>query len=101
METTPELLQEIARLAAAGFDPREVAFILNIKPSDFIAAVKDEDSEISMAYFNGFYTSELSVRESILSLARSGSSPAHTMANKLFHDTRLNLRKQSYPGFDE
>src|SRR5205085_1811106 len=66
-----------------------------------VTIIKDDDSEISMAYFNGFYTSELSVRESILSLARSGSSPAHTMANKLFHDTRLNLRKQSYPGFDE
>lgn len=101
METTKELLEEITRLAAAGFDPREVAFILSIKPSDFTATVKDEDSEISMAYFNGFYTSELSVRESILSLARSGSSPAHTMATKLFDETRRNLRKHSFPGFDE
>lgn len=101
MQTTPELLEEITRLAAAGFEPREVAYMLCVKPSEFIAAVQDEDNECSMAYFNGFYTSELSVRESILTLARSGSSPAHSMASKLFDETRRNLRKHSFPGFDE
>lgn len=101
MEINPEFLESIVKLAAAGFEPREVAFMLNVKPSEFIAAVHNEDSEISMAYFNGLYTSELSVRESILSLARSASSPAQTMATKLFDENRRNLRKHSFPGFDE
>ena len=101
MQTTPELLNEITRLGAAGFEPREIAFMLGVAPSEFIPRVKNEDDEISIAYFKGFYTAELSVRESILSLARSGSSPAHTMALKLFYETRSNLRKQSFPGFDE
>lgn len=101
MQTTPEILEEITRLAAAGFEPREIAFMLGVAPSVFIPRCKDEDDEISIAYFKGFYTSELSIRESILSLARSGSSPAHTMALKLFYETRTSLRRQSFPGFDE
>lgn len=101
MELSNEVLLEIERLAAAAYTPREVAFILGIKPWQFSALIRDEDSEASIAYFKGLYSSELSVRESILVLARNGSSPAQTMANKLFDENRKNLIKAGFPSASE
>ncbi len=101
MELSNDQLQEVERLSAAAYTPREVAFILGIKPAEFIAQVKDEDSEAAIAYFKGLYSSELNVRESILLLARNGSSPAQTMANKLFDENRRQLIKGGFSSPDE
>lgn len=101
MELSDKDLEDIERAAAAAYSPKEVAFILGFRPSEFIAAVKNEDSDASIAYFKGLYTSELAVRESIMTLARNASSPAQTLANNLFNENRRNLIKSGYPTIDE
>ena len=101
MELSKEELDEVSRIAGAGYSPRQVAFILGLKPTLFEACVRDEDNDISIAYFKGLFSSELAVRESTINLATSGSSPAQTTAYKLFDETRRELTRGDFPGFDE
>lgn len=101
MELSKTDLEDIERAAAAAYSPKEVAFILGFKPAAFVALVKDEECDASVAYFKGLYSSELTVRESIMTLARNASSPAQTLANKLFDENRRNLIKAGYSSLDE
>jgi hypothetical protein len=101
IEITDSLLAEVEKLAAAAYSPKQVAFMLGYKPSEFSALVLDEDHAISIAYYKGFYSSELSIRESILLLARSGSSPAQASSLELFKHARKELIKGQYPGITE
>ena len=96
MEISNELLQEIERIAACAYEPRQTAYMLGMKPVEFEELIKDENSAAAIAYFKGYYSSELSVRESIMTLARNGSSPAQTTANNLFNELRTNLRKAGF-----
>lgn len=93
-------LAEVERIAAAGYAPKQAAFMLGISPACFVEAIRNEESDISIAYFKGFFSSELSVRESVIALARSGSSPAQAAAIKLFDGTKQELRNAELPGFD-
>jgi hypothetical protein len=101
MELNDKDLQDIERVAAAAYSPKEVAFILGFSVKAFTAAVKDEESEASVAYFKGLYSSELKVRESIMQMARNASSPAQTMANKLFDENRRTLTRSGISTTDE
>lgn len=101
MEITNEVLEQICKLSACAYSPKQVAFMLGIKPSDFEALVKNEDDPVSIAYFKGLYSSEHSVRESILLLARNGSSPAQASSLQLFNNVRKELIKGEYPGTTE
>jgi hypothetical protein len=101
MELNETVLEEIVRLAACAFHPKEVAFVLGIKPSEMMAQMMNEDSDVSIAYFKGLYTSEMSIRESNNTLARNGSSPAITTANKIFDENRLKLIQSGISPVDE
>lgn len=101
MEISEKEIAEIERAAAAAYSPKEVAFILGFSPAEFAALVKDEESAVSAAYYKGLYSSELAVRESIMTLARNASSPAQTLANNLFNDNRRNLIKSGISAIDE
>lgn len=91
MEFNSDQLKEIERLAAAAFSPRETAFMLGIAPTEFKNEIANEDSEAAIAYYKGFYSSELAIRESAFLLARSGSSPAQTLALKYFDETKSKI----------
>ncbi len=93
MEISEEELGEITRMAAAAYTPKQVCFAMGYSKEPFIEAMKDEDSAICAAYFKGFYSSELTIRESIYQLARNGSSPAQTLAMKNFDELRKTIRK--------
>jgi hypothetical protein len=93
MELSKEQLEQIELIAATAYSPKEVAFMLGIKPSVFLELMKDEDSDASIAYWKGLYSSERSIRESNNLLARNGSSPAITTAIQLFNENRINLFK--------
>ena len=101
MELSIEELNLIEIIAAAAYSPKEVAFTLGYNPSEFVALVMDEGSPASVAYYKGFYSSEIAVRQSIITLARNGSSPAQTLANKLFDENRRNLIKAGFPSANE
>jgi hypothetical protein len=91
MHWSTEQLEEITRLAAAAYQPSEIAYMLGIKPSLLKKEINDEDSAVAIAFFKGFYSSELAVRESILLLARNGSSPAQASSLQLFKNARQGL----------
>lgn len=101
MQLTNEMIEDIKKFAGAGFTPKETAFALGLKPAEFEQSLMDEESEASVAYFMGFFTNEFKVRESIMQMARSGSSPAQAQALKIINDTRKELTKGDYPGFAE
>ena len=101
MELTAELLDEITKVASCAYSPKQVAFILGISPGEFCELVKDEESDASIAYYKGFFSSEMSVRESVLKLARDGSSPAQSTSIELFKHARKELIKGQYPGITE
>lgn len=95
------LLTEISRLSAAAYGPKEIAFMLSMKPSEFCKRIKNEDDEFSIAYYKGLYSSELSIRESILLLGRNGSSPAQASSLQLFNNVRKELIKDRFTNTDE
>ena len=89
---------EIKRMSAAAYNPKQIAFALGIDKNLFMHWMQDENHEASIAFYQGLYSSELAIRESVFQLARSGSSPAQTLAIKLFDETRKTLRRE---GFNE
>ena len=101
MNYTQEQLLQIEDIAATGYEPKQVAFMLGVSPAEFCELIRDEESEVSIAYFKGLYSSEYAVRKSVMTLAQSGSSPAQTMAMKIFDGTKQRLTKDEYPGFTE
>jgi hypothetical protein len=46
----------------------------------------DETSDAYKAYQKGFLQSQFAVRKNIIEMAKNGSSPAQTMAEKLIKD---------------
>jgi len=99
MDYSPEQLLQIEDIAAAGYEPKQVSFMLGVSPAEFCELIRDEESDVSIAYFKGLYSSEYAVRKSVMTLAQSGSSPAQTMAMKIFDGTKQQLAKDEYPGF--
>src|SRR5437870_2022779 len=94
MEWSDELLAEVKRLGAAAYTPRQTAFALGISPKEFIVCMQDEEHTATISYYQGFYASELAIRENAFTLARSGSSPAQTLALKIFDETRKTLIRE-------
>jgi hypothetical protein len=96
MELNETDLEEITRLAGCAYSPREIAAMMGIEATIFIKALNDEESAASIAYFSGLNSSEATVRESVMQLARNGSSPAQAMAMKLFDENKKNMRKDGF-----
>ena len=96
MGISKEELVEVARMGAAAYTPNQVCFALGLDKAGFITEFANEDSELCAAYFKGFYSSELVIRESVFQLARNGSSPAQTLALKNFEDTRKTIKKDGF-----
>ena len=93
MKLSDEQLGDITRMGAAAYAPKQIAFSLGLRPYDFLTVMLDENSDVAIAYYKGFYSSELSIRESVMKLARDGSSPAQTLALKYFDETRKTILK--------
>ena len=96
MEISKEDLDQVARMGAAAYTPQQVCFAMGFNKSDFELQMQNEDSELCAAYYKGFYSSELVIRESVFQLARNGSSPAQTLALKNFDDTRKSIKKDGF-----
>ena len=93
-EITEEDLTEIKNLAALFFSPREIAVMREIKLVAMITATEDEESKVYEAFYSGRLQSEMELRKSIIKLAKSGSSPAQTMALDLFNKSKLKIREK-------
>lgn len=88
MEWKDEFADNITRMAAAAYTPKQIAFALELPRDKFLLWMQDEKHPASGSFYKGFYSSELAIRENVFQLARSGSSPAQTLAVKLFDETR-------------
>jgi hypothetical protein len=94
-------LEEITRVASWGKKPFEVCHILGYDQKQFLIEVKKENSDVNIAYYKGFYSTEGKVLESLFNLAASGSSPAQAAAIKILDDTKKHLAQEGFCGFGE
>lgn len=91
-EPNDALLEEIKKLSALFFTPREIAVMLEISPVNlFVIECEREQSRYYAAFFAGRLQSELDLRTSIIKLAKSGSSPAQTMAMDMLGKSKIKM----------
>ena len=88
-----QTINDVKRIAAAGYTPEQTAFRLGLDAEKFLQALMHEEDPLAIAYFQGLNSVELAVRESVYKLAIAGSSPAQTLAIKILDETRKTLLK--------
>lgn len=87
-----ETIAEITRLSALLFTPREIAVMQEITPvEDFIDFCTTEGNRFYTAFQSGRLQTEVDLRNSIIKLAKSGSSPAQTMAMDILNKSRIKM----------
>lgn len=86
-----EQLKEVTKLAALCFTPREIAIMLELPAADFIQECEIEGSDCYNAFYSGRLQSEVDLRTSIFKLAKSGSSPAQTMAMDMMKQSKAKM----------
>lgn len=84
-------LQQVKDLAALFFTPREIAVMLEVDPLAFCDLCLAEGTTIYQAFQGGRLQAEVDLRTSITKLAKSGSSPAQTMAMDLLKQSRAKM----------
>lgn len=84
-------LEEIKKWAALFYTPKEIAVIQEIDIDAFTDACQQEGSAIFNAFFGGRLMSESELRTSIIKLAKSGSSPAQTMALDMLNKSKMKM----------
>lgn len=90
-DITQEELEEVERLAALYFTPREIALMLQINFSEILPQFDIEDGNFYSSFQSGRLQSEVDLRKGILQLAKAGSSPAQTMAMDLFNKSNAKM----------
>lgn len=90
-DITPAELEEVKKLAALFFTPREIAIMLELPQSDFVAACDQEGTACYNSFFAGRLQSEVDLRTSTIKLAKAGSSPAATMAMGLLNQSTIKM----------
>lgn len=84
-------LKEIGELAAVFFTPKEIALILEFPVEEFMLDCLDIKTPPGQAFHAGKLKSEFELRKSVLSLAKSGSSPAQSMALDLVKSANMKM----------
>ena len=79
-DITPAELQEINAMGAVFFTPKQIAIAMEFEVDPFVDACLENGSDCYNAFEGGRLKSEFEVRKSVVQLAKSGSSPAQTMA---------------------
>lgn len=86
-----EELEEIKLLSSLFFSPREIAIILEYNAVEFIDQCEIEGSAIFNSFYGGRLSSEKDLRDRIIKLAKSGSSPAQTMALEMLNKSVIKI----------
>lgn len=84
-------LKAITELASLFFTPKEIAVMQEWPVQEFEYDCKEESSPAYNAYYSGRLQTEVDLRKSIIKLAKSGSSPAQTMAMDMLNKSKLKL----------
>lgn len=88
---SPDQLKAVTELSALFFTPAEIAVMQEWPADEFCADCKEKGSAAFNAFYAGRLQSELELRRSIIKLAKSGSSPAQTMAMDMLNKSKLKL----------
>ena len=91
VDITDEDLLEIKNMAAVFFTPKQIATALEIDQASFIEECRQEGSNCYLAFEGGRLLSEFELRTSIVKLAKSGSSPAQTMALEMLKTSTMKM----------
>lgn len=99
MQLTNEQLAEIESLSGIGFLPGDIAIILGLQVSEFLAYVNkplegfwvdfEEQNEAEKAMHRGRLMEIAKVRKAIFEQAKAGSSPAQTMALHILKEAEI------------
>lgn len=88
MKISTEQLTEIEEMAGLFMTPKAIAIIVGIDESDFMDELDDSDSDLYRHYYRGHYKAEAELRAAVMRLAKQGSSPAQTLALKLWEQSK-------------
>lgn len=93
MNLTEQQRITLERLGSNFFSAKQCAAILEIEQVAINKEMRNENSEIFKAYYKGYYTSLLKLRESIMELAMRGSGPAQLQMIKIIELTDSSNQK--------
>ncbi|MFK5893736.1 MAG: hypothetical protein QM504_11000 [Pseudomonadota bacterium] len=93
MQASKEQLEIIIRAGEALCKPSEAARLAGIAINTFKEELQKEGSPIYTAFYSGFETVKLELKESVIALARQGSSPAQTLAFDLLRKSELEMEE--------
>jgi hypothetical protein len=82
-------LKEIEAFAGKLMAGEEIAIILCIDESEFLQQLQNKDTDAAKAFLRGLLRTKAELNESILKLAKQGSSPAQTLALKMVKDAEV------------
>jgi hypothetical protein len=101
MELEKGQIEEIKKYAALFYTPKQIAFILGLDYKEFVQVVEEEEHPAHAAFYGGFYLSEMEFRESVVGLAKGGSSPAQAMARDIIEKSNIERERdyQKYGGY--
>jgi len=83
---TPDQLEMLERCGAALTKPKETSRLVGISLDVLSRALLNPDDLIYQAYFKGLENTRLELRERIIAIAKTGSSPAQTLTVSLMQD---------------
>ena len=83
MTLSKEQLASLEKLGGTFFSVQQCALVIEVDQMDLKKAIKNPSTEAHKAYYKGFLTSTLKLRESIMELATRGSSPAQAQMLKI------------------
>lgn len=84
-------LEEINKMAAVFFTPKEIAMVLEVDLISFVDACNNEENKFYNAFMGGRLKSEYELRLSVVKLAKQGSSPAQTMSLEMLKQSQMKM----------
>lgn len=90
-DITDAELQEIQNMAAVFFTPGQIAQVMELDAKVFEEECNTAGNKFYDAFAGARLKSEYELRWSIVKLAKSGSSPAQTMALEMVKNSQLKM----------
>ena len=102
MDYTISDIEETENLASQNYTAREIAMVLDKKPSLFIALCLDTEHPLGVAYKKGMLQAERTKKETLLDNIFNGSETAIQIHDKKAKEQAfLDVKNDMFSGFDE
>lgn len=102
MDYTISDIEETENLASQNYTAREIAMVLDKKPSLFIALCLDIDHPLGVAYRKGLLEVERIKKQNLLDKVFQGSETAIQIHDKKAKEQAfLDIKNDMFSGFDE